>query len=58
MRGSRYLDIIRGDVVMEKMNKKKVIIFTVLTSGIVVDEVNKGTIKQLLVTPNKRYKIF
>ena len=34
-----------------------VIIFTVLTSGIVVDEVNKGTIKQLLVTPNKRYKI-
>ena len=34
-----------------------VIIFTILTSGIVVDEVNKGTIKQLLVTPNKRYKI-
>lgn len=34
-----------------------VIIFTILTSGIVIDEVNKGTIKQLLVTPNKRYKI-
>lgn len=34
-----------------------VIVFTILVSGIVIDEVNKGTIKQLLVTPNKRYKI-